>query len=349
MRLMLCFAFGVASAVALMARPAAAEAPDPVDLAVCTFLAADHGAYGIADYVVAMAVFDLTGDGTPELLTIADEGTAHAEQFQVMKNDGTEVQIEEANVDAVDDDWQWTAGRRWLIYGGRAYALRFTGWGTGYLRYVSRIGSDNAERPLCKFEPQQMLLPFSPVHSADHDVCKAVAGRQVVYESPERYVEPQPAPGREILGGTTIVAGEAQVDFDNTGRPLPVYLYTAESGAGAGCRLSYYDTSPTDDPASLGHAQLSAMQGLDLADVYPRRTCLDAEPKWFAFGGVHYLQTESTMADTPTSERGEYQYVDVIQRGLPRRVCQTLYTHGAPKLVGVWDGANWAAPPPMGK
>ena len=49
------------------------------------------------------------------------------------------------------------AGRcpeRWLIYAGRAYVIRFAGWDTGYLRFVSRIGSDLAERPLCKFEPQ---------------------------------------------------------------------------------------------------------------------------------------------------------------------------------------------------
>ncbi len=131
----------------------------------------------------------------------------------------------------VDDDWSWMPGQRWLIYEGRAYVLRFAGWGTGYLRYASRIAGDLVEHPLCRFAPQ-VSVSLAPSRAGDAAVCEAVEHGVVTYAAIDRYADPEPAPGREVPGGTTEVVGEAQVDFDNGGRPVPVYLYSVDSGAG---------------------------------------------------------------------------------------------------------------------
>ena len=92
--------------------------------------------------------------------------------------------------------------------------------------------------------------------------------------------------------------------------------------------------------------RLMAVQGLDLADVYPRRTCVDARPHWFVHDGVTFLETRSRAAAAPQTERDEYHWVDVIEGGVSRRVCAALYRHRPPRVIGVWDGQGWAAAPP---
>ena len=241
-----------------------------------------------------------------------------------------------------DDDWGWNMSQRWLIHSGRAYVLRFAGYGTGYLRFVSRIGADLVEHPLCKFEPQTEIA-LDRGTPADDDVCKAVAEHRVKYETVDRFSEPREAPGHDIVAGKAMVTGKLTIDFANDRRPAVAYLYEVGSSAGAGCTLKYFDAAPKD-AASRGHELLAAMQGLDLSDAYSRRTCADAEPRWFTFDRRHYLETKSTAADGPKSERDEYRYVDVIEHGKPRRACEASYAHKPPKLSGIWDGAAFAAP-----
>jgi hypothetical protein len=329
---------------ALSFLPAAAlagEAPDAADLAVCRFLAQTPPSE-TGGYLVKASVFDLDGDGTPERLGVEDEGTMHIDRYRVAKPDGSAVTIREATVE--DDDWAWSMSERWLIHAGRAYVLRFAGWDSGYLRFVSRIGADLAERPLCMFEPQTDV-ELTPRTTGDADLCRAVAEQRVTYETAPRLAEPKEAPGHDIIAGKATVTASLRIDFANDGRPADAYLYEADSSAGQGCSLKYYDTAPRDT-ASLHHALLAAMQELDFADTaYPRRTCDDAEPRWFTFKGLRYLDTQSTESAAPTSERGEYHFVDRIEHGKPRRACAATYSHKPPKLAGIWDGTTFAAPP----
>jgi hypothetical protein len=341
LRLSVCIA--VLLAAASLAAPAAhaTSTPDAADLAVCAFLAGTAQRQADA-YLVKAAVFDLDGDGAAERLGIADEGTMHIDHYLVTKPDGSDtIAISEPVVE--DDDWGWNMSQRWLIYSGRAYILRFAGYDTGYLRFVSRVGPDPVERPLCKFEPQTEI-GLDPAKPADNDVCKAVTGHQVKYEAVERFPEPREAPGHDLIAGTASITGKLSIDFANGGKPTDAFLYEVDSSAGAGCSLKYFDTA-AEDLTSPHHQLLTALQGLDLSDAYSRRTCADAEPRWFTFNGNHYLETESTAAETPTSERDEYRFVDVIDNGKPRHACEANYQHQPPKRAGVWDGANWAAPP----
>jgi len=264
----------------------------------------------------------------------------HIDHYQVIKPDGSDVTISELAVE--DDDWGWNMSQLWLIHSGRAYVLRFAGYGTGYLRFVSRVGADLVEHPLCKFQPQTEI-GLDRATPADADVCKAVAEHRVTYETVDRLPEPRAAPGHDIVAGTSLVTGKLTVDFANDRRPAHVYLYEVGSSAGAGCALKYFDSAPKD-LVSRGHQLLTAMQGLDLGDAYSRRTCADAEPRWFTFDHRHYLETESTAADAPTAERDEYRTIDVIEHGKPRRACEASYAHAPPKLTGIWDGAAFATP-----
>jgi hypothetical protein len=318
----------------------AAEAPDAADLAVCSFLAQTPPSE-TGGYLVRAAVFDLDGDGTPERFGLENEGTMRIDRTLVAKPDGSAVTIGEPTVE--DDDWGWSMSERWLIYAGRAYVIRFAGWNIGYLRFVSRIGPDLAERPLCKLEPQ-IDVELTARTIGDRDLCKAVAEQRVKYETARRLAEPKEAPGHDILAGKATVTATLRIDFANDGRPADAYLYEAESSAGSGCSLKYYDTAPLD-AASPHHALLAAMQELDFSDTaYPRRTCDDVEPRWFTFKGHRYLETQSSESAAPTSERGEYHFVDMIEHGKPRRACAATYSHKPPKLAGIWDGTSFAAP-----
>lgn len=336
--------FALIAALVISAHSTAASAagsPDPGDMAVCRFVAATEP--HVTDrYLVRAAVFDLDGEGTPERLSVADEGTMHIDHYAVAKADGSEVAIAEPAVD--DDDWAWNMTQRWLIYAGRAYVLRFAGYGTDYPRFVSRIGPGPVEQPLCKLAPQTEVA-LEAKTTADADLCKAVASGAVRYETATRFPEPRAAPGRDIVGGKATATGKIALDFANDGRSAEAYLYEVESGAGGGCDLKYFDTAPAD-LKSPHHQLLAALQGLDFNDAYTRRTCADAEPGWFTFQRKHYLETRAEDASTPASERDEYRFVDVVDRGKPRRVCEAEYTHQPPKLVGVWDGAKWGPPTP---
>jgi hypothetical protein len=318
----------------------AASGPDAADLAVCAFLASTPPRETSA-YLVKAAVFDLDGDRTPERLSIEDEGTMHIDQYRVARMDGSEVSIGAPTVD--DDDWGWSMSKRWLIQAGRAYVLRFAGWDTGYLRFVSRIGSDRVEEPLCKFEPQ-IDIALTARAPGDGDLCKAVAEHQLKYETAQPFAEPKEAAGHDLVAGKASMTAKLRVDFANDGKPADVYLYEVDSSAGPGCSLKYYDTAP-NDTSSRHHTQLTTMQGLDLTDAYTRRTCEDLEPRWFTFNGLRYLETQSSEAQAPKNERGEYHFVDLIEHGRPRRACEATYSHKPPKLTGAWDVTSWAAPP----
>ena len=331
--------FGVSLALAQVPAVAQAEAPDDADLEACAFLASLEPAR-IDDFVVKSVEFDVDGDGKPEQLTIADEGTMHVDVAQIAINGASPIDIEVADdVGLVDDDWGWVLAERLLIHSGRAYLLHFQGWETGYLRFAGRIGPDFTERPLCKFEPvtDVLMAPAPGSGPEDKAVCDAVSTGSVSYKPLARYAHPRPVPGRDILAGHTRIAGEARVDAENIGDEGILYLYEADSSAGAGCDLRYFDTAP-DDAGSLLHQRLVALQGLDLADVYPRRTCVDARPRWFVHDGVTFLETRSRSAAAPKAERDEYHWVDAIEGGVSRRVCAALYLHRPPRVIGVWDG-----------
>ena len=327
-------------AASLAAPPAlAAAAPDAHDLAVCAFLAGLESRE-TAGYLVKAAIFDLDGDGSPERLGIEDQGTMHIDHYLVARPGGDDVTISEPAVE--DDDWGWNVSERWLIHSGRAYVLRFAGYDTGYLRFVSRIGADLVEHPLCKFQPQTDIALDRGLRPTTRSARRSPRTASE-YAAVERFAEPREAPGHDIVAGRAMVTGKLTIDFANDRRPAEAYLYEVESSAGAGCTLKYYDSAPKD-LRSPRHLLLAAMQGLDLDDAYSRRTCADAEPRWFTFANKRYLETQSTAADAPASERDEYHFVDVIEHGKPRHACAASYAHKPPKLAGVWDGTAFAAP-----
>ena len=242
MRLTVSLAFLLAAALLATPPAFAAVMPDAHDLAVCAFLA-DMEARASDGYLVKAAIFDLDGDGAAEHLALTNEGTMGIERYSVIKPDGSGVTMSEPLVE--DDDWGWNMSQRWLIHSGRAYVLRFAGYGTGYLRFVSRIGSDLVEHPLCKFEPQTEI-GLDRGTPADDDVCKAVAEHRVKYETVDRFSEPREAPGHDIVAGKAMVTGKLTIDFANDRRPAVAYLYEVGSSAGAGCTLKYFDAAPKD-------------------------------------------------------------------------------------------------------
>lgn len=231
-----------------------APTPDATDLEACALLASVLPA-NLPDYLVSNAFLDLDGDGSLERLAIAYEGTADVADIYVTHADGSNADITYS--DAYDDPTGSLLGDvRWLVFAGRAYVATFDGGGAGYLHYLSRIDASYTERPLCSFAPQTKVSLLA-VAKEEQAICDAVASGKAKFADVQK-LSPQPVPMRDLPGGQTSIVGKATVDFANTGHPAAVYLLNAESGAGAGCELAYYDTKP-DDRSSAAHRELMAM------------------------------------------------------------------------------------------
>lgn len=314
--------------------------PDSRDLQICK-LASDVVPAELAGYLVSSAIFDIDGDGTPERLSIGYQGSARSPTHEIVRANGTEVALTLPHGTSPEDDWNWSWGKKWLIHDGRGYALRFSGRGTGYLRSVSRVDQDFTERPICKFSPRTDTRLRSKIVD-DTELCRAVQAGQVapLDIAPD---SPRAIHNRKVPGGNTYSTGHVNVDYLNDGRTESLLLVNAASGAGSGCDLSYYDTVPTKFETP-DHVVLMKMQSLDLSDVWPRRTCHDDTPRWFVFDGQSYLETKSQMAANPGAEAMEYHWVDTIENGVARRICEGEYVHRQPKLIGVWTGTGWQAP-----
>ena len=331
-----------AGAASLLLLTAAAPPPPPsidqADHAVCGMIAATDPA-ALARRLVNSASLDLDGDGSPENLTVVEQGTAHVQSYQVSHADGSDVVIEGADAGFGDGAFM-DGSERWLIQGGRAYVLTYAGRGDGYLVFVERITPGFKELPVCRFHPRT-IVRLAPAAARDAPVCAAVSARRVSYARLSKFASPQPEPRFDVPGGPAFLVGKAVVDWANTGHPSAVYVGEIASGAGGGCNLNYFDTREGHTPE---RARLMALQHMDPADAYPRRTCHDAQTRWFTLRGRTYLETRSTQADAPSAEDLEYHEVAMLQGGHPRTVCQAKYTHPAPDIDAWWTGEGWSAP-----
>jgi hypothetical protein len=316
----------------LTAAPGASSPPaaDAQDVALCRQLA---GSGQAALRPLEVARLDLDGDGRAEALGVESQGTAHYDWAYVAGRAGRKA-VELAPGVAQEDDWLGLATQRWLTTHGRAYLLHYAGWGTAYLHYVGRVGGDGKERLVCRFQPVTRVS-MAAVRPQDAALCAAVSAGRVRYAPVARLSTPEPWPAGDFLAARGEALGTANVDFDNSGRARAVTLVQGESSAGSGCQLSFYDTAASPD-----RARLAVLQGLDFKDTaFPRRTCYDAEPRWFAYADKHYLETRSRDAAAPRLERSEYHWVDVLEGGRARRVCEARYLHRLPRLTGVWKDA----------
>jgi hypothetical protein len=308
-------------------------APDASDLRICRRLAGPEGATLTP---LSQANFDLNGDGQPEHLEIVPgSGTWRTYHPQVTWSDGRTSELDDDSIELIDEDWRWSEGARWLLEGGRAYVLHYSGTEPTYLRYLGRVDGLK-ESPMCRFSPRAQVT-LKALRPADQRICDEVASGRMRYLQPTLTPRRDPAPAPTDWNFTASVRGRVRVDFENAGAPTDLYLMEAGSTAGSGCTLQYFDTTRADQP-SPARAQIMAMQRMEVTEeeAYPRRTCRDAQPRWFSFQGKQYLETKAERASSPRHERDEYHWVDILDDGKPRQVCEARYQHQPPRLVGAW-------------
>ncbi|HWA63133.1 MAG TPA: hypothetical protein VG939_17270 [Caulobacteraceae bacterium] len=318
--------------------PAIPEPPagmDQLDVALCRSLAAGTGET-LAKRTVTAAALDLDGDGQVEQLSVADEGTAHVESYQIRRADGRAVEVPPLDLGYPDGAF-FGGSVRWLVANGRAYVLTFAGRGTGYLAYASRITGAFRERPLCRFQPHA-TVSLRPARKADAPVCRALGAGKVRFLPPDPLAAPRDDKRFDPPGGTARLVARLKADVDNSRRRSEVFQGEISSGAGAGCEISYYDTA-----AGRGglHPALMRLQGMNDRDTYPSGGCRDDRARWFRLGNRVYLETRSTESIAPTAEAYEYHTVSILEHGRARTVCKAAYTHPAPRLTAWWDGAAW--------
>jgi hypothetical protein len=262
--------------------------------AVCHMIAARGPA--IERALVRDGVLDANNDGVADAVTVAiREGTMRGEDLQFRPRGAAK---NSQSVDVNPQGFQPGAdylpfGARWLPYGGRVYTLYFDAESLRYPSYLGYIDATNTEHLVCDFESSDTET-LRPVGGRDaEELCRAVAQGNADYAS---VIEMQDAdPDLPSERWMTRVTGRVSVDFANRGAPAPLALLALESGASRGCTFGYFDLVTDGKIASAGepHATLMKLQDVELTNegsqVYTAGRCDGGMPRWFARGGLTYL------------------------------------------------------------
>lgn len=116
--------------------------------------------------------------------------------------------------------------------------------------------------------------------------------------------------------------GMHSIDILNDGKSVNVVELVMNSGAGAGCDATFYDTTDeagrryTSEPA---RELLWALQGADPRDNYPVRPCGN-DPRFFVYKGKTYFETKPKVWP-PDSEINKYHRVTRVENNQVVDVC----------------------------
>ena len=116
------------------------------------------------------------------------------------------------------------------------------------------------------------------------------------------------------------------VDFNNRGKPSELALLAFDSGAGRGCRLSYFDA--TSDGAAVDngaeHETLMRLQEIDLADFLPNGSkCGGNRAGWFKDGGKIYFDQSSPPLARQTTP---FHVVSRVQGTQIETLCKSTFS-----------------------
>ena len=266
-----------------------------------------------------------------------DQGTMHSSSPLVAAKGQTRTL--DAQFQKPDESEPWAITTKWFFYQGRPYILRYPDWSDVYPEYVGSLTDDLSERPLCRLDVK-VQVRLAPIRSTDADICRVIwdGGGETV--KPATFGKMPQVYGRDPPGGSTRIHGSILVDAMNDGHPIRMYLYGSDSGAGAGCELSYYDTAP-NDTSSAAHKAWNNAEGLNVTDAFARRTCLDDEPVWKRIHGRTYLLSQSKGARDPRMDRQEFLTVDTVEHGASRQVCRGDFSRRTVTITDVWRSKSW--------
>lgn len=256
---------------------------------------------------------DINNDDLPENVYVVVQGTARV----------TSVVIYDARMRRIDparspeDDWDGDEDLRWALdmsvfrHRGQWYIV---GASDDRLHYVSRIGPDNVERVVCRFQTAK-VPNVRIVSGGNRRICRAAVRGTLDHVSFDRLhaVTRQDAV-KEDWYQSHPENRAAMIDIDNDGQREIVVPLVLSSGGGRGCdqtTLRVLDTTRTSFARSpLATAVAEVGGGCRMSRVRP-----------FVFEGTTYLE-HKYHEESPGGPHAVYR----IRAGRQEEVCRISAT-----------------------
>ena len=310
---------------------------------------------------VRVGYFDVDGDGIPEWVTNQEStGTMGGDAYSFTLssqpanppplpdkiNEAVIKSLPPALADFYSMNGPIGFGEAWLPYGGRFYDVEFSDEGGAFVLDAMKYDIGGARRFACIFQndvTEENWTSMFPPGEFKQDAAKLCPDNDKAWKPEEiAPTERLPAdvsariPDFPVLGANGVPACRYEdpdsackdvwhSDFDNDGHIDRLLKMIAESGAGRGCDLEFFQLLTPDNKIATGTKQdlLFRIQHVDIKDVYPVRPCQIAF-HWQKAGG-QVVMRRTSQEQHPRTTTTLVDDLWIARGGRTARLCYAMF------------------------